>query len=45
MTLAMGGRRPVCRVSVPVQVVMAAFGLVTIGAGLAGLLVPAVRDA
>jgi hypothetical protein len=30
---------------VPVQVVLGFFGLMTIGAGLGGLLVPALRDA
>ena len=44
MTLAMGGAGLFAEL-VPVQVVLAAFGLLTIGAGLAGLLVPAVRDA
>ncbi len=44
MTLAMGGAGLFAEL-VPVQVVLGALGLVTIGAGLGGLLVPALRDA
>jgi hypothetical protein len=44
MTLAMGGAGLFAEI-VPVQAVLGAFGLMTIGAGLAGLLVPALRDA
>jgi len=44
MTLAMGAGGLFAEL-VSVQVVLGAFGLLTIGAGLAGLLVPALRDA
>ena len=44
MTLAMGGAGLFAEL-VPVQVVLAFFGLLTVGAGLGGLLVPALRDA
>jgi MFS transporter, DHA3 family, macrolide efflux protein len=44
MTLAMGAGGLFAEI-VSVQVVLGAFGLLTIGAGLAGLLVPALRDA
>jgi MFS transporter, DHA3 family, macrolide efflux protein len=44
MTFAMGGAGLFAEL-VPVQVVLGALGLTTIGAGLGGLLVPALRDA
>jgi hypothetical protein len=44
MTLAMGASGLFAEI-VPVQAVLGVFGLMTLGAGLAGLLVPALRDA
>jgi MFS family permease len=44
MTLAMGAGGLFAEI-VPVQAVLGAAGLLTVGAGLAGLLVPALRDA